>query len=207
MKDDYFRDFHQLLKGTREGADPNPNVNETIVNYLAIAVNNEFSAASSNGLTIADCGCGMYGVTLSLNQLLNKKKKFKTIDELTVFGYDLDPAIAETTTDLNEKLQFFPIIGNFYEAEAPITKFNVVVFNCSLWLNDATAVLHWAFEHLSEEGLLFIIDLPFRFPSNLTKLLLDMGWDSPDEDLGLPVQNCEQKPYMFTVWQKSDPKR
>ncbi|KAI8588413.1 hypothetical protein BDZ88DRAFT_439987 [Geranomyces variabilis] len=147
--------------------------------------------------TIMDAGCGMHGVFKSLAQHYaiseNSYGMASTPGIFRIIGSDLHPLIKTQTTGPEDQgpVHFQAYVGDMCVAreacgwldDAHITRggCNFIVYSLSLFETAVTRHLQWAYRNLAPHGMLFIADIPRRFPATFNQSVMEQGFVRPSK--------------------------
>jgi SAM-dependent methyltransferase len=194
MNGGYFDWYHQRLFENRELINYNANTS-ILQNLQTIAL-----SSPRDHWNIVDCGCGMHGFAPAVN---DRPKSFKKSSCVTVTGIDFNRNIENCLQNSapNPKLVFKPVVNHILRVPVD-ERSDVVIFNASLFCEEITPYLEWAYNRLNDGGYLWIVDLQRRFPDNYGVLMQQMGWQYPD-DFEEGYNIISHDPYAETIWQKT----
>jgi ubiquinone/menaquinone biosynthesis C-methylase UbiE len=154
-------------------------------------------AADYSNILVADCGCGRGGVAKALIKQVTEHKT--NIDNsINVHGSDVCSEIDSLKDELSftNLVTFHPHCGDM-AFQTDITTFDFVIFSLSLFGNDVSNYMKWAYQHLKTSGKLLIIDIKGRKFENLKEALLkdlfDAGVGPLDDASFGKIQVCRFK--------------
>ena len=195
----YFEEYHKLLLASRERY---KNTNELIVQHV---FKNVVDVHEDRDWRVADCGCGMYGFGPSLNAAMNKNPKWiGKVKSIYIKGMDMNKAVESCIIKEQEhaKLSFQGVVEVITNLVDEVRRYDMVVFNCSLWLNSTKSCLSWAYRNLDDGLYLIIVELIRRLPQTWMDDMEKMGWAQPcTEDFY--CNTFDHDPYIISVWTKT----
>lgn len=199
----YHRQIQRHHRNSKSPHNPNYAILTSVLTKMEICATFHGRKTLLNvPVRIADCGCGMHGLIETIHQSLKEKLRFDNLRPIHVTGFDLCDEIVkleERYTDVDVKLQFQAVVGDMSQdissggsqataaavagSVEPSSLFDVVVYNCSLFENDCVRHFRWAYEHLTDHGLLVVVTIARLLPKNWENLFEKCGFVSIERKL------------------------
>jgi hypothetical protein len=188
-----FSEYHQLL--FEHHVERPGDTNAILWTYL----NNYLAHLGRNPVTIADCGCGLYGIARTVANLYSRSSVQRARTPLHVTGIDFNRRIHEIPAYVEEKtngvIKFIPVIGEMGSVEFTDGRlFDAIVFNCSFFENRINRYLQWSARYLGENGVLGVVNLISRFPTSFGVTMSAAGWNL--------IDHTENNPYAYYIFER-----